>query len=76
MELDRLERPLAQFPVLLPVTRRGKAPLHLRLELAYPGLRVPAIARLLGISPQGSAKLAQQVHARTAASATSPIGEA
>jgi hypothetical protein len=61
MELDRLESRLARLPAELGVTRRSKAPLLIRLELAYPGLRKPAIARLLGISHQGATKLAEQV---------------
>lgn len=60
-ELDRLERTLQRLPAETRWTRRSKAPLLLRLELAYPGLRLPAIARLLGISHQGATKLAEQV---------------
>lgn len=59
-ELDRLERMVATLPLDLGVTRRSKLPTLMRLEAAYPGLRVPAIARLLDISPQGAAKLAAQ----------------
>ncbi|OZA58021.1 MAG: hypothetical protein B7X78_09120, partial [Sphingomonadales bacterium 39-62-4] len=59
-ELDRLERIVATLPSDLGVTRRSKLPTLMRLEASYPGLRVPAIARLLGISPQGAAKLAAQ----------------
>ena len=66
IELDRLEKQLDRLPTRLPVTRRSKAPLLLRLELAYPGLRVPAIARLLGISPQGAAKMARLVRGAAA----------
>jgi hypothetical protein len=57
VELDRLERALLRIPAELKVTKRSKAPLLARLQLAYPDLRVPAIARLLGISPQGAVKL-------------------
>ena len=64
-ELDKLERIVATLPSDLRVTRRSKLPTLIRLEAAYPGLRVPAIARLLDISPQGAAKLAAQ--ARSAA---------
>lgn len=60
-ELDRLERALARIPLDLKVTKRSKAPLLARLQLAYPDLRVPAIARLLGISPQGALKLEMKV---------------
>lgn len=59
-ELDRLEGRLEGLPSTLKVTRRSRLPELLRLELAYPGLRVPAIARLLGVSPQAAAKLALQ----------------
>ena len=64
VELDRLEAKLAQLPQL-PVTRRSKAPLLIRLELAYPGLGRTAIARLLGISHQGATKLVAQVERLT-----------
>lgn len=60
-DLDRLEKRLARFPVDLPVTRRSRAPLLLRLDLAYPGLGRVAIARLLGISHQGATKLVAQL---------------
>lgn len=60
-ELARLERALIRIPADLKVTKRSKAPILVRLRLAYPGLRVPAIARLLGISPQGAVKLEAKV---------------
>ncbi|NML87470.1 hypothetical protein HHL26_00105 [Sphingobium sp. TB-6] len=60
-ELDRLEAKLARLPAELTVTRRSKAPLLMRLELAYPGLNKTAVARLLGISHQGATKLVAQV---------------
>lgn len=60
IELDRLEGIVATLPSDLGVTRRSKLPTLMRLEASYPGLRVPAIARLLGISPQGATKLAAQ----------------
>lgn len=63
IELDRLERMVGSLPSELGVTRRSKLPTLMRLEAAYPGLRVPAIARLLDISPQGAAKLASQAKA-------------
>jgi hypothetical protein len=62
-DLDRLERIVAALPSDLGVTRRSKLPTLMRLEAAYPGLRVPAIARLLNISPQGAAKLVAQAKA-------------
>ena len=60
-ELDRLEARVARLPQELGVTRRSKAPLLMRLELAYPGLSRTAVARLLGISHQGATKLVAQV---------------
>ncbi|KPH66666.1 MULTISPECIES: hypothetical protein [unclassified Novosphingobium] len=60
-ELDQLELGLKRIPLDLKVTKRSKAPLLARLQLAYPDLRVPAIARLLGISPQGALKLEMKV---------------
>ena len=66
-ELDRLEAKLARLPAELTVTRRSKAPLLMRLELAYPGLRKMAVARLLGISHQGATKLVAQVEKLTKA---------
>jgi hypothetical protein len=62
-ELDRIEARLARLPVELGVTRRSKAPLLMRLELAYPGLSKTAIARLLGVSHQGATKLEAQMRA-------------
>lgn len=38
-------------------TKRSKAPLLSRLLLAYPGLAPAAVARLLGVTPQGARKL-------------------
>lgn len=60
-DLDNLERRLARLPFDIPVTKRSKAPLLVQLEMAYPGLRLPAVARLLGISHQGATKLMRQV---------------
>lgn len=60
-ELDRLEARLRRLPQQLPVTKRSKAPLLMRLELAYPGLSKMAVARLLGISHQGATKLVSQI---------------
>ena len=62
-ELDRLEALVARLPQDLGVTKRSKAPLLMRLELAYPGLSKMAVARLLGISHQGATKLVAQVEA-------------
>lgn len=59
-DLKRFEAVAMDLPKDLGVTRRSKLPALIRLEAAYPGLRVPAIARLLDISPQGAAKLAVQ----------------
>lgn len=55
-DLDWLERhgPKA---LAAPATRRSRAPLLARLALAYPGLRPPAVARLLEVTPQGARKL-------------------
>ncbi|MFC3444421.1 hypothetical protein ACFOKF_25060 [Sphingobium rhizovicinum] len=60
-DLDRIEARMARAPLEMPVTRRSKAPLLLRLELAYPGLSRVAVARLLGISHQGATKLLAQI---------------
>lgn len=65
-ELERLEAQVARMPQDFGVTRRSKAPLLLRLELAYPGLSKTAVARLLGISHQGATKLVAQVEALAA----------
>lgn len=59
-DLERYEAIAIDLPKELGVTRRSKLPVLIRLQAAYPGLRVPAIARLLDISPQGAAKLARQ----------------
>lgn len=55
-DLDWLERhgPKA---LAAAATRRSRAPLLARLALAYPGLRPPAVARLLDVTPQGARKL-------------------
>ncbi|HKY83148.1 MAG TPA: hypothetical protein VJM09_16955 [Sphingobium sp.] len=66
-ELDRIETRLRRLPEMLGVTKRSKAPLLMRLELAYPGLSRTAVARLLGISHQGASKLMAQVVAGLAA---------
>lgn len=56
-ELDRLETRVKSIAVDLALTKRSRLPELLRLDIAYPGLRIPAVARLLGVSPQGAAKL-------------------
>ncbi|MHA3795477.1 hypothetical protein [Sphingomonas sp. YL-JM2C] len=56
-ELDAIERASAKLVDKASVTKRSKAPLLSRLQLAYPGLQVKAITRLLGITPQGARKL-------------------
>lgn len=61
--LDRLEEQMRRLPDRLDVTRRSKAPLLLRLQLAYPGLSRVAVARLLGISHQGATKLLARIEA-------------
>lgn len=62
-DLDWLERhgPKA---LAAPATRRSRAPLLARLALAYPGLRPPAVARLLDVTPQGARKLLAGLSAR------------
>ena len=65
VELDRLEAKLARMPTDMRVTRRSKAPLLMRLQLAYPGLGKTAAARLLGISHQGATKLLAQIEGLT-----------
>ncbi|WP_037469291.1 hypothetical protein [Sphingobium herbicidovorans] len=60
-DLDRIEARLRKLPQELQVTKRSKAPLLMRLGLAYPGLSKVAVARLLGISHQGATKLIAQV---------------
>lgn len=60
-DLDRLEARMRRLPTELMVTKRSKAPLLMRLELAYPGLSKVAVSRLLGISHQGATKLVAQV---------------
>jgi hypothetical protein len=60
-DLDRIEARLRKLPQELQVTKRSKAPLLMRLGLAYPGLSKVAVARLLGISHQGATKLIAQL---------------
>ena len=55
-DLDRIERQ-ARTIADGPATKRSKAPLLARLQLAYPGLGPKAVARLLNVTPQGARKL-------------------
>ena len=55
-DLDRIERQ-ARNLTGGPVTKRSKAPLLARLQLAYPRLSPKAAARLLNVTPQGARKL-------------------
>lgn len=41
----------------LDVTRRSRTPILARLQIAYPNLRPAAVAKLLGVTPQGARKL-------------------
>lgn len=56
-ELDAIETASADAIDALSVTKRSRAPLLARLQLAYPGLQPKAVAQLLEISPQGARKL-------------------
>jgi hypothetical protein len=56
-ELDLIERAASRSRQDYGVTRRSKAPLLARLQLSYPGLQPAAVARLLGVTPQGARKL-------------------
>ena len=56
-ELDAIERAASRTLSDLAVTKRSKAPLLARLQLSYPGLQPGAVARLLGVTPQGARKL-------------------
>lgn len=56
-DLDRIEKLASRKLAAISVTRRSRAPLLARLEIAYPGLQPKAVARLLGITPQGARKL-------------------
>ena len=56
-DLDRIERLVAAYENCPAVTKRSKAPLLFRLQITYPGLQPKAVARLLGITPQGARKL-------------------
>lgn len=56
-DLDRIEKLASRKLAAISVTRRSRAPLLARLEIAYPGLQPKAVAQLLGITPQGARKL-------------------
>ena len=56
-DLDAIERAASRIQTDLAVTKRSKAPLLARLQLAYPGLQPAAVARLLKVTPQGARKL-------------------
>jgi hypothetical protein len=56
-ELDAIETAAADTLGALSVTKRSRAPLLARLQLAYPGLGPKAVAQLLEMSPQGARKL-------------------
>ena len=56
-ELDTIERAATRLLADRGVTRRSKAPILARLQLAYPGLQPAAVARLLKVTPQGARKL-------------------
>jgi hypothetical protein len=56
-ELDVIEREVRRGSSDLHVTKRSKAPALARLLIAYPGLQASAVARLLGVTPQGARKL-------------------
>ena len=52
-EIERLVRQISEGPA----TKRSKAPLLARLQIAYPGLTPRAVAQLLKVTPQGARKL-------------------
>jgi hypothetical protein len=55
-DLDRIERQARRI-AHGPATKRSKAPLLARLQLAYPGLNARAVVKLLNVTPQGARKL-------------------
>lgn len=55
-DLDQIERSVRRLDTA-GFTRRSKAPLLTRLQIAYPGLQPKAVSRLLGVTPQGARKL-------------------
>lgn len=56
-DLDRIDREATRLVSAASATKRSRAPLLARLQIAYPGLQPKAVARLLGVSPQGARKL-------------------
>jgi hypothetical protein len=56
-ELEAVERAVRRGRADLKVTKRSKTPVLARLLVAYPGLQASAVARLLGVTPQGARKL-------------------
>lgn len=56
-DLDWIEREEARIRTGTQATKRSRAPLLSRLQIAYPGLQPKAVARLLSVSPQGARKL-------------------
>lgn len=56
-ELAVIERAVERGRDNLRVTKRSKAPALTRLLITYPGLQASAVARLLGVTPQGARKL-------------------
>lgn len=56
-ELDSIEREARRTLSNMQVTKRSKAPILARLQLAYPGLQAAAVAKLLNVTPQGARKL-------------------
>ncbi len=64
-ELAAMERDVARLSDDR-ATKRSKAPLLARLQLVYPGLQPPAVARLLNVTPQGARKLLKAVNAQSA----------
>lgn len=59
-DLDRIERAARKIDESA-ATKRSKAPLLARLQIAYPGLTAKAVVRLLGVTPQGARKLLAEV---------------
>ncbi|MEP6867147.1 MAG: hypothetical protein ABJA20_01390 [Novosphingobium sp.] len=55
-DLDKIERAARRIDERQ-ATKRSKAPLLARLQLAYPGLTPRAVTQLLDVTPQGARKL-------------------
>jgi hypothetical protein len=62
-DLDKIERAARQIDEGL-ATKRSKAPLLARLQLAYPDLTPKAVTQLLGVTPQGARKLLATIRER------------